>query len=128
MEGEYSMNHYDGMYGNEVQEYHTSHNDNSPIILLFFILFCSLSINFLKYCGTNEVEETPISIPLLLEKKEITNETLFDEICSICLEQFQKEEKVTTLQCDHTFHFDCMVLWTKNKDTCPLCRGTILIT
>ena len=94
----------------------------------FFILFCSLSINFLKYCGTNEVEETPISIPLLLEKKEITNETLFDEICSICLEQFQKEEKVTTLQCDHTFHFDCMVLWTKNKDTCPLCRGTILIT
>jgi len=41
------------------------------------------------------------------------------EKCSICKEHFSKE---SSIQCDHTFCFDCIRQWTYANSTCPLCR------
>ena len=124
------MDHYDGIYDHTQDYFHDRQinlKGNSPLYMLFIILFCSLSMNLLRCCSSGQIEEQPINQPLLLEKKEITNDTLLDESCVICLDQFQKEEKITILDCNHTFHFQCMTLWAQNNTTCPLCRDSILI-
>lgn len=42
--------------------------------------------------------------------------------CSLCLEEYGVNERVTTLPCEHMFHGDCIVKWLLRTDTCPLCR------
>lgn len=45
--------------------------------------------------------------------------------CGICLENYQLNEKVTTLPCFHFFHKSCLLNWFKNKKECPLCKYKI---
>ena len=43
------------------------------------------------------------------------------ELCPICLEEFNNDKPITTLSCGHTYHSECIV----NKLTageCPMCR------
>ena len=61
-----------------------------------------------------------------------------EEACPICLESLVSvplEHVVFTLQCGHTFHFDCIHEWVEKeiktqggKATCPLCRGVCDLT
>lgn len=49
--------------------------------------------------------------------------------CSICFDEITKATGSTTLSCEHSFHFRCIVNWfdkqiTDDLDqTCPCCRG-----
>ncbi len=49
--------------------------------------------------------------------------------CAICQEEFQRGETFIPLPCNeirpHKFHKDCIKPWLRNKNTCPMCRGTI---
>ena len=116
MNGEYSINHYN---------YNGQKNQGiSPVFILLIILLCSLSSNLLRSCSTNE-DEGQLDIPLL-DKKELTDEGLLDEKCVICLENYQTKEKITRLNCNHTFHYKCLSTWVKTESTCPLCRFSLL--
>ncbi|XP_023003552.1 E3 ubiquitin-protein ligase RHA2B-like isoform X1 [Cucurbita maxima] len=47
--------------------------------------------------------------------------------CAVCLSEFEEGEKVRKLQCNHTFHKDCLDNWLKLCfATCPLCRRKVL--
>lgn len=52
-----------------------------------------------------------------------------EEICSICLMKFEKEDVVSRLtRCGHLFHADCIERWLDcNQFTCPLCRSFFLV-
>lgn len=49
--------------------------------------------------------------------------------CSICFDALTNETGSTTLSCQHTFHFRCIVNWFDKQigesleQTCPCCRG-----
>jgi len=51
-----------------------------------------------------------------------------DETCSICLDEYQTDERIGVLSCGHAFHSSCIKEWFKSltaagkKKTCPLCR------
>lgn len=53
---------------------------------------------------------------------------LSEKKCAICLE---KDDICVKLNCNHTFHQDCIKNWVNNfynkvaKPTCPICRATI---
>ena len=48
------------------------------------------------------------------------------EDCSICLGEFEPEQKLLDYpECQHTYHFDCISTWLKEKMLCPYCKGTI---
>ncbi|KAI3456481.1 hypothetical protein Pfo_013144 [Paulownia fortunei] len=51
-----------------------------------------------------------------------------EEMCSICLAEFEKEDLVNKLpRCGHIFHMECMEQWLDRcQFTCPLCRSLVL--
>ncbi|KAK1409683.1 hypothetical protein QVD17_36212 [Tagetes erecta] len=51
-----------------------------------------------------------------------------DESCSICLAEFEDDDKVSQLsRCCHVFHACCIERWlNRDQFTCPLCRSNLL--
>lgn len=49
-----------------------------------------------------------------------------EEVCSICFDNFQDEDKVTHLpRCDHKFHITCISGWLRIKPLCPNCKSNL---
>lgn len=65
-------------------------------------------------------------------KKRIQEETkiqkydssllIIDTACSICLDNFEEDENISTLKCNHSFHNKCIEAWLDTNFTCPMCR------
>ena len=56
-------------------------------------------------------------------------ENSMSENCTICLEDFKKDEKVVSLLCKHIFHFFCLNDWlTQNilSPKCPNCNHFVI--
>ncbi|KAI3466550.1 hypothetical protein Pfo_023213 [Paulownia fortunei] len=51
-----------------------------------------------------------------------------EEMCSICLMEFEKQDLVNKLpRCGHVFHMGCLEKWLDRcQFTCPLCRSSVL--
>jgi len=47
------------------------------------------------------------------------------DICAICHEDFNENEKVTKLPCKHEYHKSCVFKWLKMHNICPICRQSI---
>lgn len=45
--------------------------------------------------------------------------------CTICIDEMYKGEEATVLPCKHWFHGECVTLWLKEHNTCPICRMPI---
>uniref|UniRef100_A0A1A9V9E7 RING-type domain-containing protein n=1 Tax=Glossina austeni TaxID=7395 RepID=A0A1A9V9E7_GLOAU len=49
-------------------------------------------------------------------------DTEFQTSCAMCLSDFQLNDLLRTLPCNHKFHAACVDKWLKIEGTCPLCR------
>ena len=53
------------------------------------------------------------------------NETVvYNDTCSVCLDDFNDETKNTTLGCGHKFHVHCIIKCLRKSNECPNCRDT----
>jgi Ring finger domain len=48
--------------------------------------------------------------------------------CLVCQCQYQLNETLIQLPCNHCFHHECASQWLQNKDTCPYCRQSITMS
>ena len=77
---------------------------------------------------TTQPEEPPIS--LIYKDGEgsiaptIYNKKKKDELCSICVDNYIKQNEVYVLPCMHIFHKECLLAWFKGKKhkLCPNCK------
>lgn len=53
---------------------------------------------------------------------KINNTNKPDDVCSICLNEFQCGETVCNLDCNHNFHKSCIAEWFDKHSTCPICK------
>lgn len=63
-----------------------------------------------------------------LERKPVSKEMLAHESkteCSICIDDINEGDMALFLPCKHWFHEDCVVMWLKEHNTCPICRTPI---
>ena len=42
--------------------------------------------------------------------------------CSICFVSLADGDRVGALECQHSFHVDCLKRWIRRKNSCPLCQ------
>lgn len=42
--------------------------------------------------------------------------------CSICMEAIQGNTNISTTECGHSFHHQCLYKWNRRHTNCPLCR------
>ena len=49
------------------------------------------------------------------------------QVCSICLEDFQKDDIIKRLPCKHIMHKECGKKWLKVNKRCPICRVNLEI-
>ena len=60
-------------------------------------------------------------------EKEIKNYKLEKKIegtCAVCMMEFEKDQEVSELKCNHIFHKDCVMKWLKEYNyKCPVCRA-----
>ncbi|KAF9901157.1 hypothetical protein BX616_002359 [Lobosporangium transversale] len=56
--------------------------------------------------------------PHILTDEELAAKTE----CSVCKDEFTKEDNLLQLKCRHIFHEDCIKPWLKLNGTCPTCR------
>ena len=45
-----------------------------------------------------------------------------DNVCSICLCEYEKNDDILLLPCGHFFHDECVTSWTNQSVRCPLCN------
>ncbi|KAL3850890.1 hypothetical protein ACJIZ3_012772 [Penstemon smallii] len=80
--------------------------------------------------GTPCQQDLPVSCfkDLDLSSKNGTMDNNEEEMCSICLMEFEKEDFVNKLpRCGHVFHMECMEKWLDTcKFTCPICRSSLM--
>ncbi|KAG0263964.1 hypothetical protein BG011_007685 [Mortierella polycephala] len=68
-------------------------------------------------------EELIDSIPIY----SITTEELDAKTeCSVCKDEFTKQDTCLKLKCKHVFHQDCIKPWLKMNGTCPTCRFALV--
>ncbi|KAL0930423.1 uncharacterized protein CTRU02_214498 [Colletotrichum truncatum] len=63
-----------------------------------------------------------------LERKKVDQKMLGPEgkvECTICIDSFNEGDDATVLPCKHWFHDQCVVMWLKEHNTCPICRTPI---
>lgn len=51
-----------------------------------------------------------------------SKETHYNCYCPICLEDYDSNEKVHLLKCNHVYHDKCILRWLYMNSSCPLCR------
>lgn len=45
-----------------------------------------------------------------------------DALCSICLSEYENDEIICKLWCQHHFHHECCAEWLALNSKCPLCK------
>ncbi|KAJ1410230.1 Zinc finger, RING-type [Sesbania bispinosa] len=53
-------------------------------------------------------------------------DTLENEICSICQEEYVNGEQLGRLDCGHKYHLSCIKQWLVLRNNCPICKQTAL--
>ncbi|CAG9320396.1 unnamed protein product [Blepharisma stoltei] len=68
---------------------------------------------------TYELDAIPISQYNSSNNKE-------ESTCNICLEDFQDGETIIRLPCMHIFHKNCGDDWLERKNSCPICKISVI--
>ncbi|KAI0524668.1 hypothetical protein KFK09_004048 [Dendrobium nobile] len=45
--------------------------------------------------------------------------------CSVCQEEYEMDDEVGKLGCEHRFHIECIKKWLLRKNACPVCKAAV---
>lgn len=145
MESKENYLYYDNNYDNN--DYNQTRYNSLEVsffpelIVLFFFSYTTAMICrcFKGICfnnnNNNRIYDSDIEARLIpnlsqIDKKTISYEELLnndeDNDCTICLEEFNNDEEIIKLKCNHLFHLKCIDDWIKKNQSCPLCRVNLL--
>jgi len=89
------------------------------------------NINYEEYGSIdnhiNEAEENNININYDIMVDLIQNKDGINDICCICLENFNNNDKFYLTKCKHYYHIECFEKLIKFKEICAMCRRDLKI-
>ena len=132
---------YDHYYHNRIDNYNNNYNNYNIFIPIILFFVSAAAIIFSMFSGgargndemsriteafieSTEYYQNAIYPQLYddLNEKKIKN---IDKICSICIDNYHKDNIIYELDCSHIFHKKCLSKWIELNNTCPLCRASI---
>lgn len=138
----YYVNNYDNNDYNQTRYNSLEVSFFPELIVLFFFSYttamicrCFKGVFFNNNNNNNRIYDSDIEARLIpnlsqIDKKTISYEELLnndeDNDCTICLEEFNNDEEIIKLKCNHLFHLKCIDDWIKKNQSCPLCRVNLL--
>ena len=108
-------------------EYSDELNDHFLEFAFFILGSTSIVVLLSKICPRENTSNV-MDENLIEEEEAMPNLTTieFNEVtekeCAVCLEEFKDTEKISKLDCDHSYHDDCIQEWFQKDRSCPLCR------
>ncbi|KAL9330305.1 hypothetical protein ACSQ67_005308 [Phaseolus vulgaris] len=54
-----------------------------------------------------------------------TSKHQIDKECSICQEEYEAGDELGRLNCEHSYHFQCIKQWLSQKNFCPVCKQQV---
>ncbi|PHT97516.1 hypothetical protein BC332_33557 [Capsicum chinense] len=123
----------DGVYHTTESEFSDEDYDTTGSRLTDDATDLAILIELLQLLVANVVEGSE-------DGEEATEETLANmmktrthcgtddggETCAICLCEYENDEAIGTLECQHEYHARCIKQWLlKGKRSCPLCRSSV---
>lgn len=80
-----------------------------------------------KFDVESLLPQSPLTASYKVDDETKVSETIphycCNTACSICLEDFTKDERLRLLPCGHLYHTSCISPWlTKRTASCPLCK------
>ena len=117
-------------YNQDIRDDDHEHDENISYIEFFFIgssvaliisIIFFIKLVYKKYNLQIVAEEKKDIIEL---KWALYNPTkhYIPEQCTICISEFKLDEKLTTLECGHTYHHACITEWYQKNQACPICK------
>lgn len=110
-------------------------SDESPLVLnqLLTNIMGNLDNNITDLLfNASEPQRTPASQSAIASLQAFSYDTPTNEqgqlpsnnttTCSVCMENFVKEDTLLKIGCGHAFHKDCLLPWLQTNNTCPVCR------
>ncbi|KAE8727386.1 hypothetical protein F3Y22_tig00005465pilonHSYRG00151 [Hibiscus syriacus] len=70
-----------------------------------------------KYRDDDDEDYIPLK-----KRRKLSQDSSSRKECVICLDEFSDQDEVTSMPCDHVYHYDCIVEWLKTSHLCPMCR------
>ncbi|CAI9783472.1 unnamed protein product [Fraxinus pennsylvanica] len=61
-----------------------------------------------------------------VNKKEGKEGAEGPEICVVCQDEYEENERIGKLHCGHEYHVDCISKWLLQKKVCPICKAEAL--
>lgn len=108
-------------FGLAFEEARNRRNNRRPVVgeqLSFEELFNRLS-------AQDRRGPPPASLSTInaLQKIKIRQKHLgLDPYCSVCQDRFEIGSDARKMPCKHIYHFECIVPWLVQRNTCPVCR------
>ena len=119
---DYNQNNYNYTYDNVIIS-------ESFEYFLICVLLCSgwvSCFNLLKTCSINCIKSIRMKNKIKIKKVDSDDEDNLLNECSICLENYKKDDMIIILSCNHIYHEECLKEWFKNNNTCPHCRKNFI--
>ncbi|KAF1899649.1 hypothetical protein Lal_00019779 [Lupinus albus] len=77
---------------------------------------------------TTQMKTKTYSVPATaINLEEVASEEQETDSCIICMNEYERQEKIGILQCGHECHADCLRKWLLVKNVCPICKSEGLI-
>ncbi|WOL13290.1 putative E3 ubiquitin-protein ligase RHB1A [Canna indica] len=70
--------------------------------------------------NSSKITEDDVSKPIISHTDE-------EDVCPICLEEYDSDNPLIMTKCEHHFHLSCILEWMERSDTCAICDKVMMI-
>ena len=90
-------------------------------------IFSNILPQHIEFENIETYHNTTLDTDKFAKLNEVKYKSLNNNTCPICYDDFNLDESIIILDCNHNYHNDCIKKWLcECANTCPLCKNEII--